>query len=57
MRALFLDIACKEQIMAEAAGGAKKVSKRADWQAKQRNMLPPAHADAAFAHLVRKLPK
>lgn len=57
MRALFLDIACKEQIMAEAAGGAKRVSKRADWQAKQRNMLPPAHADAAFAHLVRKLPK
>jgi L-fuculose-phosphate aldolase len=57
MRALFLDIACREQVMAEAAGGARHVSKRADWMAKQRNMLPPEHADAAFAHLVRKLPQ
>jgi L-fuculose-phosphate aldolase len=57
MRALLLDIACRQQIAAEAAGGAKHVSKRVDWQGKQKNMLPPAHSVAAFAHLVRKLPK
>lgn len=57
MRALFLDIACKQQIRAESAGGARLVSAEADWKAKQRNMLPPEHATAAFAHLVRKLPK
>jgi L-fuculose-phosphate aldolase len=57
MHALFLDSACKQQLSAEAAGGAKLVSKRVDWAAKQKNMLPPEHAAAAFAHLVRKLPK
>jgi len=57
MRALFLDGACKQQIKAEAAGGAKHVSKRADWMSKQKNMLPLAHVVAAFEHLIRKLPK
>lgn len=57
MRALMLDSACKQMLKAEAAGGAKLVSKREDWAAKQTNMLPHEHCVAAFAHLVRKLPK
>ena len=57
MRALMLDSACRMQIMAEAAGGAKYVSPPADWQSKQSHMLPRHHCEAAFAHLVRKLPK
>jgi len=57
MRALMLDSACRQMIAAEAAGGARRVSKRADWMSKQKNMLPHEHAVAAFQHLVRKLPK
>jgi L-fuculose-phosphate aldolase len=57
MRALMLDSACKQMLMAEAAGGAKLVSKRVDWMDKQKNMIPHHHAVAAFEHLVRKLPR
>jgi L-fuculose-phosphate aldolase len=57
MRALFLDSACKQMLSAEAAGGARLVSKRADWVSKQKNMIPLHHSAAAFEHLVRKLPK
>jgi L-fuculose-phosphate aldolase len=56
MRALMLDSACRQMLVAEAAGGAKLVSKRADWMDKQKNMIPHHHAVAAFEHLVRKLP-
>jgi L-fuculose-phosphate aldolase len=56
MRALMLDSACKQMLTAEAAGGARFVSKRSDWAAKQKHMLPRHHAVAAFEHLVRKLP-
>jgi L-ribulose-5-phosphate 4-epimerase len=56
MRALLLDSACKQMLMAQAAGGAKLVSKRADWIDKQKNLIPRHHAVAAFEHLVRKLP-
>jgi hypothetical protein len=44
-------------LAAEAAGGARLVSKRVDWMAKQKNMIPHHHSVAAFEHLVRKLPK
>jgi L-fuculose-phosphate aldolase len=57
MRALFLDSACKQQLAAAAAGGAKLVSTRTDWMAKQKNMLSHQQLVAAFEHLVRKLPK
>lgn len=57
MRALMLDSACRQMLLAEAAGGAKLVSKRADWIDKQKNMVPHHHAVAAFEHLVRKLPR
>jgi len=57
MRALFLDSACKQMLAAEAAGGARLVSKRADWMSKQKNMIPLHHSVAAFEHLVRKLPQ
>ena len=56
MRALMLDIACSMQLKAEAAGGAKYVSAPADWMSKQNNLLRRDHVEAAFQHLVRKLP-
>jgi len=56
MRALFLDSACKQMLAAEAGGGARLVSKPADWKAKQKNMILLHHSVAAFEHLVRKLP-
>jgi ribulose-5-phosphate 4-epimerase/fuculose-1-phosphate aldolase len=55
MRALFLDIACKMQITAESAGGAKLLSPEKDWRRKQGSLIKRDHMEAAFAHLVRKL--
>jgi L-fuculose-phosphate aldolase len=57
MRALFLDIACRMQITADMAGGAQHLSPEKDWRRKQSSLVTQTHMEAAFAHLVKKLPK
>ena len=54
MKALFLEKACKTQLLCEACGGAEHVSTPADARIKRDRLLHESQVNAAFDYFVRR---
>lgn len=54
MKALFLEKACKTQLLCEACGGARNVSSPADARTKRGRLLHESQVNAAFSYFVRR---
>jgi len=54
MKALFLEKACKTQLLCEACGGAQHISTSADARIKRDRLLHESQVNAAFDYFVRR---
>jgi L-fuculose-phosphate aldolase len=55
MKALFLEKACKTQLLCEACGGAQHLSSAEDARTKRDRLLHASQVDAAFEYFVRRV--
>ena len=55
MKALFLEKACKTQILCESCGGAQHVSSAEDARTKRDRLLHASQVNAAFDYFVRRI--